>query len=30
MVSAYIVGAAAMLIIEFILIVLWAIIRGAR
>ena len=30
MISAYIVGAAAMLIIEFILIVLWAIIRGPR
>ena len=30
MVSAYIVGAAAMLIIEFILLVLWAIIRGAK
>lgn len=30
MVNAYVVGAAAMLIIEFILIVLWGIIRGSK
>ena len=30
MISAYIVGAAAMLVIEFILLVLWAIIRGHK